>query len=88
MFPTPIVHDGLLALGIFPPLRLHGAFAGGMPSGMDYAELGRGLQKGIYNYMHGIGLEIDVRRWFDLRVTRSKMPRDSIAQALSGISRP
>ncbi|MDE2396935.1 MAG: radical SAM protein, partial [Burkholderiales bacterium] len=34
------------------------------PTGVDHDALGLGLKKAIYNYMHGIGLEQDVRRWF------------------------
>ncbi|MSQ65269.1 MAG: radical SAM protein [Limnohabitans sp.] len=36
------------------------------PTGTDHNLLGRGLKKAIYNYMHGVGLEEDVRSWFDL----------------------
>jgi len=31
----------------------------------DHAMLGRGLRKAVYNYMHGVGLDADVRVWFD-----------------------
>ena len=34
------------------------------PVGCDHERLGRGLRKAVYNYMHGIGLEADVRTWF------------------------
>ena len=27
--------------------------------------LGAGLKKALYNYMHGLGLDDDVRGWFD-----------------------
>jgi hypothetical protein len=36
------------------------------PTGTDHDLLGQGLKKAIYNYMHGRGLEDDVRVWFDL----------------------
>jgi hypothetical protein len=32
--------------------------------------------------MHGIGLEQDVRRWFSLKVPRTRVPRDFIDKAL------
>jgi radical SAM superfamily enzyme YgiQ (UPF0313 family) len=35
------------------------------PVGADHDFLGSGLRKALYNYMHGIGLETDVREWFD-----------------------
>ena len=34
------------------------------PTGVDHELLGLGLKKAIYNFMHGIGLEEDVRSWF------------------------
>jgi len=35
------------------------------PTGTDHDYLGGGLRKALYNYMHGIGLDADVREWFD-----------------------
>ena len=35
------------------------------PVGTDHDYLGGGLRKAIYNYMHGVGLDVDVREWFD-----------------------
>jgi len=55
------------------------------PKGTDHGLLGQGLKKAIYNYMHGIGLEDDVRVWFDLpkgQVPRPKVKKNAIAQAL------
>jgi hypothetical protein len=34
------------------------------PTGTDHDYLGSGLRKALYNYMHGIGLDADVREWF------------------------
>ena len=45
------------------------------PTGTDHAALGVGLKKALYNYMHGLGLDDDVRRWFDVRVPRPRWPR-------------
>ncbi|MDT8999119.1 radical SAM protein [Paucibacter sp. APW11] len=53
------------------------------PSGVDHDQLGRALKKAIYNYMHGIGLDEDVRSWFGGRVPRTTVPRHKIAKALS-----
>ncbi len=55
------------------------------PSGVDHDQLGLGLKKAIYNYMHGLGLEEDVRSWFDLPqgpCPKPKVPRSFIARAL------
>ena len=59
------------------------------PKGVDHDLLGQGLKKAIYNFMHGIGLEQDVRDWFDLppalpkkQVPKTTVPRQKIARAL------
>ena len=56
------------------------------PSGVDHDLLGQGLKKAIYNYMHGLALENDVRSWFDMpkgACPKPKVGRKRIAQALS-----
>jgi radical SAM superfamily enzyme YgiQ (UPF0313 family) len=53
------------------------------PTGTDHDALGVALKKALYNYMHGIGLEQDVRSWFDLRVPRTTVAKHRIARALS-----
>lgn len=50
----------------------------------DREELGRGLQRAVYNYMHGRELEREVRQWFDLPVPRPRVGRDAIARLLRG----
>jgi radical SAM superfamily enzyme YgiQ (UPF0313 family) len=54
------------------------------PTGVDHDVLGVALNKALYNYMHGIGLEQDVRGWFAGRVARTTVPRNFIARALRG----
>jgi hypothetical protein len=96
-------------VGLFPPLRLHRALAGGPPTravrrqalplppgsfarndvgfvdptGVDHDALGVALKKALYNYMHGLGLEEDVRSWFNGKVPRPTVPRGRIARALA-----
>ena len=53
------------------------------PTGTDHDAMGQALKKAIYNFMHGIGLEADVRSWFSVKVPRSTVPKHRIAQALS-----
>jgi hypothetical protein len=53
------------------------------PTGVDHAALGVALNKALYNYMHGIGLEEDVRSWFEQRVPKTRVPRHFIEQALA-----
>ena len=52
------------------------------PTGTDHDAMGDALKKALYNFMHGLGLEQDVRRWFSVRVPKPKVPKHFIAQAL------
>ena len=52
------------------------------PTNVDHAALGVGLRKAIYNYMHGIGLEEDVRSWFSFKVPRTSVAPYYIELAL------
>ena len=62
------------------------------PTGTDHDYLGSGLRKALYNYMHGIGLDADVREWFEPRgrskrksagVPRTKVPANLIESFLA-----
>ncbi len=56
------------------------------PTGTDHDALGQGLRKAIYNYMHGLCVEDDVRRWFEhmpQQVPRATVKRGKIAKALA-----
>jgi hypothetical protein len=53
------------------------------PTGTDHDALGVALKKALYNYMHGIGLEMDVRQWFDVRVPRTTVPKRFVENALT-----
>ncbi|WP_434516205.1 radical SAM protein [Dechloromonas sp. ARDL1] len=52
------------------------------PTGVDHDRLGKALNKALYNYMHGICLDQDVRSWFDDRVPKPRVGRNFIAKAL------
>lgn len=54
------------------------------PTGVDHAALGEGLNRALYNYMHGIGLDQNVRSWFDQKVPRPTVQKNFIEQALYG----
>ncbi len=41
---------------------------------VDHDMLGRGLRKAVYNYMHGVGVEEDVRVWFERPVPAPRVP--------------
>jgi hypothetical protein len=50
---------------------------------VDHAALGVGLRKAIYNFMHGLGLDEDVRNWFDFKVPRTTVAKHRIERALA-----
>ncbi len=56
------------------------------PGGVDHDRLGLALKKALYNYMHGIGLQDDVRAWFadvGLKVAKPTVHRRFIERALA-----
>ncbi|SMC71493.1 B12-binding domain-containing radical SAM protein [Polynucleobacter kasalickyi] len=55
------------------------------PVDVDHDRLGQGLKKAIYNFMHGIGLEEDVRTWFesyDKKIPKTTVAKNHVANAL------
>lgn len=57
------------------------------PTGTDHDFFADGLRKAIYNYMHGLGLDEDPRRFFTRRykVPKTTVPPDLIRNALSTV---
>jgi radical SAM superfamily enzyme YgiQ (UPF0313 family) len=53
------------------------------PTGVDHDSLGVALKKALYNYMHGIGLDQDVRTWFSDKTPRSKVAKHFVERALT-----
>jgi radical SAM superfamily enzyme YgiQ (UPF0313 family) len=51
-------------------------------SGVDHDTLYPGLKKALYNYMLGVGLEEDVRSWFDIPVPKTTVAKNFVASAL------
>jgi radical SAM superfamily enzyme YgiQ (UPF0313 family) len=52
------------------------------PAGVDHDALGVGLKKALYNYMHGVGLDEDVRTWFPVRVPKTRVGKAFVSEAL------
>lgn len=44
--------------------------------------LASGLRKAMYNFMHGTGIENDIRTWFDSQVPRPRIKRKFVANLL------
>ena len=56
------------------------------PTGVDHDALGEALNAALYNYMHGVALDRDVREWFVPFVKkppRATVPRDFVRRALN-----
>ena len=60
------------------------------PTDCDHEFLGHGLRKALYNYMHGLGFDVDLRLWFGpqrgpeaRRVPLPQVPKDLIRNALA-----
>ena len=54
------------------------------PTGLDHDLLGLGLKKAIYNFMHGVGFEEDVHKWFDISgIPKTSVGRNKIAKVLN-----
>jgi radical SAM superfamily enzyme YgiQ (UPF0313 family) len=53
------------------------------PTGVDHDSLGVGLNKALYNFMHGVCLDADIRSWFKNNVPRPRVAKNFIARALS-----
>jgi hypothetical protein len=68
---SPIgLHPGKYGITLQPPGKVtfaHNDLAFQDPVGTDHDFLGGGLRKALYNYMHGVGLDADVRDWFEPR---------------------
>jgi radical SAM superfamily enzyme YgiQ (UPF0313 family) len=56
------------------------------PTGTDHDRLGVGLRKALYNFMLGIGLEEDVRSWFEGNVPAARVTKNLIASAINEVA--
>ena len=52
------------------------------PTGCDHRSFAQGLNKAVYNFMHGIGTDLAVKSWFDFRVPAVSVKRDVVEQAI------
>ena len=51
-------------------------------TGTDHDSFSFGLKKSLLNYMHGVGLEEPLHKWFDMKVPRTTINASFIADAL------
>ena len=52
-------------------------------TGIDHDAFSFGLKKSLFNFMHGIGLDYDLKEWFDFKIPRTTIAPDFIENALS-----
>jgi hypothetical protein len=68
---SPIgLHPEQYGITLRPPAKItfaHNDVEFDDPVGTDHDFLGYGLRAALYNYMHGVGLDADVRTWFEPR---------------------
>ncbi len=74
---------------ILPPKKVssHGVFAVNDvlfedKKGFNHDLVAEPLRTALYNYMHGVGIEFDVRDWFPERVPKPKIPATFIHDSL------
>ena len=74
LHPEPAPKQGVFSVNDLPFLD---------PTPTDHDALGQGLKTALYNYMHGVGLDWDVRDWFSFSVPKPKISRSLIRKTLS-----
>lgn len=53
------------------------------PDGADHVQFSYGLKKSLFNYMHGLGLDEPVGKWFDFKVPKTSIQPDFILNILN-----
>ena len=83
-------HPELYGVTLTPPLRT--TFANNDinftdVTGIDHDVFGVALKKALYNYMHGIGLDLDVREWFEQRAPVRDISKGARRRAADAVPR-
>ncbi|WP_297335596.1 B12-binding domain-containing radical SAM protein [Algoriphagus sp.] len=52
------------------------------PTGAAHDRFGEGLRTSLFNYMHGVGFEIPLGKWFDSKVPITSIPKNYISGQL------
>jgi radical SAM superfamily enzyme YgiQ (UPF0313 family) len=53
------------------------------PSGCEHHIFAQGLNKAVYNFMHGIGTDMAIKDWFDFPVPAISVKRNYVKQAIN-----
>jgi len=51
-------------------------------AGCYHQSFAQGLNKAVYNFMHGIGTDLSIKAWFDFRVPAISVKRDYVERAI------
>lgn len=51
-------------------------------TGIDHGQFSFGLKKSLFNYMHGIGFDMALQEWFDIKIPEPKILPDYIYNCL------
>ncbi len=55
------------------------------PTGADHDAFSFGLKKSLFNYMHQLGLEDPLHKWFDFKIPKTMVPSCFIEDALNNM---
>ncbi len=53
------------------------------PTGADHELYAEGLRKSLLNYMHGVGFDLPLQKWFEDKIPKTKIAPDYITSLLS-----
>lgn len=53
------------------------------PAGCEHQLFAPGLNKAVYNFMHGIGMEFPVKKWFDFKVPAVSVKKDYVKRVIN-----
>ncbi len=53
------------------------------PLGADHDLYSEGLRKSLFNYMHGVGFELPLKKWFDFKVPATTIPPTYIEESVA-----
>jgi radical SAM superfamily enzyme YgiQ (UPF0313 family) len=52
------------------------------PTAPDFDKLGEGLKRALYNYMLGVGLDWDLKKWFEIKVPKTTVHKGTVRRFL------